>query len=62
MLTVSSNETAATCEGSSRREFLRVGALGLGGLCLTDLLSLKLRAAEDNAYNFLRGKSVIRER
>ena len=59
MLSVHGNETASTCEGSSRREFLRVGTLGLGGLCLTDLLALKARAGEDKAYDFLRDKSVV---
>jgi len=29
------------CDGLSRRDFLRVGALGAGGLCLADLLRLK---------------------
>ncbi|MFP6901055.1 MAG: DUF1501 domain-containing protein, partial [Opitutales bacterium] len=59
MLTVSSNETVYTCEGSSRREFLRVGALGLGGLTLTDLFALKARAADGKAYDFLRDKCVV---
>ena len=30
MLTVLSGETVSNCEGFSRREFLRVGTLGLG--------------------------------
>jgi hypothetical protein len=29
------------CDGLSRREFLRVGALGIGGLTLADLLRLR---------------------
>ncbi len=59
MLTISSSETVATCEGSSRREFLRIGALGLGGLTLADLLALKTRAAESQVYDVLRDKSVV---
>ena len=59
MLTVRSSETVSTCEGSSRREFLRIGALGLGGLTLTDLFALKARAADGKAYDFLRDKSVV---
>jgi len=59
MLTIGSSETVSNCEGSSRREFLRVGALGLGGFCLTDLLALKARAGEDKIYDFLRDKSVV---
>ena len=29
------------CDGVSRRDFLRVGALGLGGLTLADILRLR---------------------
>jgi Protein of unknown function (DUF1501) len=35
------------CDGLSRREFLRIGALGVGGLTLADLL--RLRAQGDSA-------------
>src|SRR5262249_41147553 len=35
------------CDGTSRRDFLRVGALGLGGLTLADLLRLKAHGAVD---------------
>jgi uncharacterized protein (DUF1501 family) len=41
---------------ASRREFLRVGGLGLGGLTLANLLSAKASAAERNV---LTDKSVI---
>src|SRR5690348_3561303 len=40
------------CDGLSRRSFLRVGALGLGGLALPDLLRLRAEAgpsAKDTA-------------
>ncbi len=30
--------TGRFCDGASRREFLKVGALGIGGLTLADLL------------------------
>jgi hypothetical protein len=33
------------CDGISRRDFLRVGSLGLGGLTLADLLRLKAQGA-----------------
>ena len=33
------------CDGISRRDFLRVGALSVGGLSLADLLRLKAQAA-----------------
>ena len=32
------------CDGVSRREFLKVGALGVGGLTLADLLRLRADA------------------
>ena len=41
----------ANCDGSTRRDFLKVGALGLGGLLLPDLLRARAAAAAD-------GKSV----
>src|SRR5207244_4492869 len=34
-----------TCDGVSRRDFLRIGALGVGGLTLADLLRLKAQGA-----------------
>ena len=33
------------CDGVSRRDFLRIGALGLGGLTLADLIRLKAQGA-----------------
>src|ERR1700693_3625655 len=33
------------CDGNTRRDFLKVGALGLGGLALPDLLRVRARAA-----------------
>lgn len=41
---------------ASRRDFLRVGALSLGGLTLANLLALKQAAAGEN---YLRNKSVV---
>src|SRR5262249_20798999 len=42
MLTFLSRSIAGrTCDGLSRRNFLRVGTLGLGGLTLADLLMLQ---------------------
>jgi hypothetical protein len=37
------------CDGVTRRDFLRVGALGLGGLTLADLLRLRARAASPSS-------------
>ena len=59
MLRISSDEFSATCEGSSRREFLRIGSLGLGGLALTDLLEVKALGSEAKRYDVLRDKSVV---
>ncbi len=35
------------CDGISRRDFIRAGTLGLGGLTLADLLRLKAQGAVD---------------
>jgi uncharacterized protein (DUF1501 family) len=43
MLTIQGNQQTTLCDNLSRREFLRLGALGLGGLTLTDLLGLQAR-------------------
>jgi hypothetical protein len=43
------------CDGISRRDFLRVGALTVGGLSMADLLRLKAQAATGPTA----GKSVI---
>jgi hypothetical protein len=43
-----------TCDGVSRRDFLRIGALGAGGLTLADLLRLKAQGAARSSH-----KSVI---
>jgi hypothetical protein len=42
------------CDGLSRRQFLRVGALSVGGLTLADLLRLRARASAPSS-----GKSII---
>lgn len=48
MLTISDTRNVRHCQGTSRREFLRVGSLGLlGGLGLPQLLAAKARAAAE---------------
>ena len=42
------------CDGVSRRDFLRVGALGMGGLTLADLLRLEAQAGSSAT-----GRSII---
>jgi hypothetical protein len=45
MLTFFGKRQAKHCDGLSRRSFLQVGALGLGGLALSDLLRFKAQGA-----------------
>jgi hypothetical protein len=42
-----SSRKGTNCDGTSRRDFLKVGALGLGGLMLPDLLRARAAAAAD---------------
>ncbi|MEI8378722.1 MAG: DUF1501 domain-containing protein [Planctomycetota bacterium] len=46
MLTLSSGLSYTDCDGTTRRNFLKAGALGLGGLSLADLLAARTKAAE----------------
>ncbi len=45
MFTLRGSRLGTTCDGGSRRDFLKVGALGLGGLMLPDLLRARAFAA-----------------
>ena len=44
MLTVEINRRSRNCEGATRRDFLRVGSLGMGALALPDLLRSRAQA------------------
>lgn len=44
MLTIAANKRSRTCDGVSRRNFLQVGALGIGGLTFADLLRAEGKA------------------
>ncbi len=44
MLTIRSNSAARFCDGVSRRSFLKIGGLGLGGLALPQLFEAEARA------------------
>ncbi len=57
MLKLSSPRLRGNCEGTSRRDFLQVGALGLGGLTLSDVLRKKAQA--ESAGTASNSKSVI---
>jgi hypothetical protein len=45
MFHLPASRNGTTCDGASRRDFLKVGALGLGGLALPDLLRARAAAA-----------------
>ncbi len=57
MLSIVGGGYERNCEGVSRREFLRVGTLGIGGLGLPALLQSQAQAAQ--ASNFVRDKAVV---
>jgi hypothetical protein len=46
MLQLWSNRRQTDCNGTTRRDFLKIGALGMGGLMLPDLLRARARASE----------------
>src|SRR5882724_10876380 len=46
MLNLFSNRKAGQCDGSTRRDFLKAGVLGMGGLALADLLRQRAQATE----------------
>ena len=46
MLDLVFGRSRKNCEGTSRRDFLRVGGLGLSSVSLGNLLQQKARAAE----------------
>src|ERR1700732_2494212 len=56
MLTVRGNRVGKFCDGISRRDFLKVGSIGLGSLTLTDLIRLRSQGAVTPRA---RSKSVI---
>src|SRR5262249_25439056 len=58
MLRIDVNQGARHCDGLTRRDLLRVGALGLGGLTLPALLNLQ-QAAASPATPRARARSVI---
>ena len=57
MLSISDVRPNRVCQGYTRREFLRVGALGCGGLSLSDLLASKASAANTGVP--ITGKSIV---
>jgi len=57
MLSLHSGSGRGACGGISRREFIRIGSLGLGGLALPDLLAARAQAAD--ADLLIKDKSVV---
>jgi hypothetical protein len=57
MLSIGDTRPTHDCQGFSRRDFLRVGALGAGGLSLAGMLASKAEAAAGSSV--LTGKSVV---
>src|SRR5947209_4230238 len=57
MFQLSSPRKGSTCDGASRRDFLKVGTLGVGGLLLADLL--RSRAAASAQGQPTRNTSVV---
>src|SRR6266436_8589073 len=47
MLNITGRSTFRNCEGTSRRDFLKVGSLGLGALALPDLLRARATAKDE---------------
>ena len=59
MLTITDTRPDRKCSGYSRREFLRVGGLGMAGLGLPGLALPRLLQASDELGQIVRGKSVV---
>ena len=57
MLNLSTNGFNSDCEGYSRRDLLRIGALGLGGLTLPGLMAAREAVAAEGGY--VNDKSVV---
>lgn len=57
MLTLSTGRTYTECDGTSRRNFLRAGVLGVGGISLAELLAARAQAAE--AGQSVKSTSVV---
>src|ERR1700722_19658177 len=57
MLNILGNRKRTDCDGTSRRDFLKVGALGMTGLMLPDLLQARATAAA--AGQATRNTSVV---
>lgn len=59
MLTVSSSSHSLDCQGVSRRDFVRAGLFGLGGLSLPGLLSARRTLADSGLNGAVKPKSAV---
>src|SRR4051794_36967788 len=50
MLTISGGPRSRFCDGVTRRDFLKIGGLALGGLSLTELLAAEARAGVGSSH------------
>ena len=57
MLSIVGGGYDRNCESVSRREFLRVGALGVGGLSLSGMISARANAVSGNS--FVKDKAIV---
>ena len=57
MLSILSSDSGKFCDGVSRRNFLRIGGLGLGGMALPDIL--RAEANSSSPYASSGHKAVI---
>ena len=57
MLSITTSGSDRTCQGTTRRELLKIGALGIGGLSLPELLAAKANAATGD--DPISGKAVV---
>src|SRR5882672_9189666 len=57
MLSIIGRSASRNCEGTSRRDFLKIGSLGLGALALPDLL--RARAAAKDEGRSVKDTSVV---
>lgn len=59
MLTLLTEQRNRDCSGLTRRDFIKIGTLGLGSWALPELLSAKAQAAASGQSDFVKDKSVV---
>jgi uncharacterized protein (DUF1501 family) len=59
MITLFSGSSVKDCSGLTRRNFLHIGTLGLGGLSLSTILQAKSFAKETSDPEFVKDKTIV---